>query len=94
MFTKFLKFLKFIINFEFLCVLVKFLCFYRCLLNFHNGKSLSVSAFVGESFLSKLLCPFLANLKATDIHTLYNVCSVHRGMFSTSGGVQYIGGIP
>ena len=24
--------------------------------------------------------------------TLYNVCSVHRGMFSTSGGVQYIGG--
>ena len=21
-------------------------------------------------------------------------CSVHRGMFSTSGGVQYIGGIP
>ena len=28
------------------------------------------------------------------IFTLYNVCSVHRGMFSTSGGVQYIGGIP
>ena len=26
--------------------------------------------------------------------TLYNVCSVHRGMFSTSGDVQYIGGIP
>ena len=26
------------------------------------------------------------------IRTLYNVCSVHRGMFSTSGGVQYIGG--
>ena len=25
--------------------------------------------------------------------TQYNVCSVHRGMFSTSGGVQYIGGI-
>ena len=24
--------------------------------------------------------------------TLYNVCSVHRGMFSTSGSVQYIGG--
>ena len=24
--------------------------------------------------------------------TLYNVCSVHRGMFSTSGGGQYIGG--
>ena len=24
--------------------------------------------------------------------TLYNVCSVHRGIFSTSGGVQYIGG--
>ena len=23
---------------------------------------------------------------------LCNVCSVHRGMFSTSGGVQYIGG--
>ena len=29
----------------------------------------------------------------TNIVTLYNVCSVHRGMFSTSGGVQYIGGI-
>ena len=28
------------------------------------------------------------------ITTLYNVCSVHQGMFSTSGGVQYIGGIP
>ena len=27
------------------------------------------------------------------VFTLYNVCSVHRGMFSTSGGVQYIGGI-
>ena len=30
------------------------------------------------------------------INTLYNVCSVHQGMFSTSGGggggVQYIGG--
>ena len=27
--------------------------------------------------------------------TLYNVCSVHRGdIMSTSGGVQYIGGIP
>ena len=25
------------------------------------------------------------------IITLYNVCSVHRGMFSTSGDVQYIG---
>ena len=24
--------------------------------------------------------------------TLYNVCPVHRGMFSTSVGVQYIGG--
>ena len=35
-----------------------------------------------------------------DRSTLYNVCSVHRGMFSTSGvfstsgDVQYIGGIP
>ena len=28
------------------------------------------------------------------VNTLYNVCSLHRGMFSTSGGVQYIGGIP
>ena len=26
------------------------------------------------------------------INTLYNVCSVHWGMFSTSGDVQYIGG--
>ena len=25
-------------------------------------------------------------------YTLYNVCSIHRGMFSTSGGIQYIGG--
>ena len=24
--------------------------------------------------------------------TLYNVCSVHQGIFSTSGDVQYIGG--
>ena len=32
-------------------------------------------------------------LLADDINTLYNVCSVHRGMFSTLGGVQYIGGI-
>ena len=23
---------------------------------------------------------------------MYNVCSVHRGMFSASGGLQYIGG--
>ena len=29
-----------------------------------------------------------------EVSTLYNVCSVHRGMFSTSGGVQYIRGIP
>ena len=27
-------------------------------------------------------------------NTLYNVCLVHRGMFSKSGGVQYIGEIP
>ena len=26
------------------------------------------------------------------ISILYNVCSVHWGMFSTSGGAQYIGG--
>ena len=26
------------------------------------------------------------------ILTLHNVCSVHQGMFSTLGGVQYIGG--
>ena len=25
--------------------------------------------------------------------TLYNVCSIHWGMFSTSGSVQYIGGM-
>ena len=31
-------------------------------------------------------------ISALGILTLYNVCSVHRGMFSTSGGVQYIGG--
>ena len=24
--------------------------------------------------------------------TLYNVCSVHHGIFSTSGDIQYIGG--
>ena len=36
-----------------------------------------------------------ARIQAFDqVFTLYNVCSVHRGMFSTSGGVQYIGGIP
>ena len=40
--------------------------------------------------------PLEAQREDTDkeILTLYNVCSVHRGMFSTSGGVQYIGGIP
>ena len=27
------------------------------------------------------------------VKTLYNVCSAHRGIFSTSRGVQYIGGI-
>ena len=31
--------------------------------------------------------------KWAKLTTLYNVCSVHRGMFSASiGGVQYIGG--
>ena len=30
-----------------------------------------------------------------DLPTLYNVCSVHQGVFSTSGGYhEYIGGIP
>ena len=29
--------------------------------------------------------------KENFIITLYNVCSVHRGMFSTLGGAQYIG---
>ena len=29
----------------------------------------------------------------SSVITLYNVCSVHREMFSTSEGVQYIGGI-
>ena len=44
--------------------------------------------YVLEAFKSsKIYCP-------GDKNTLYNVCSVHRGMFSTSGGVQYIGGIP
>ena len=46
----------------------------------------------GESGSEKI-----ENFKAKitfNINTLYNVCSVHRGMFSTSGGVQYIGGIP
>ena len=30
--------------------------------------------------------------KKVTVITLYNVCSVHWGMFSTSGDVQYIGG--
>ena len=34
----------------------------------------------------------LNGLTSLRISTLYNVCSVHRGMFSASGGVQYIGG--
>ena len=34
---------------------------------------------------------FPYNHEITDF-TVYNVCSVHRGMFSTLGGVQYIGG--
>ena len=32
------------------------------------------------------------NSRACSRNTLYNVCSVHLGMFSKSGGVQYIGG--
>ena len=32
------------------------------------------------------------NSRGENYGTLSNVCSVHRGMFSTSGGVQYIGG--
>ena len=35
---------------------------------------------------------FLLNSKGETFITLYNVCSVHRGLFSTSEGVQYIGG--
>ena len=35
-----------------------------------------------------------AKILTKPISTLYNVCSVHRGMFSTSGRAQYIGGIP
>ena len=31
----------------------------------------SFSVLVGESFLNKPFCPFLMNLKATDIHFLY-----------------------
>ena len=31
-------------------------------------------------------------LARVEMITLYNVCSVHWGMFSTSGDVQYIGG--
>ena len=37
--------------------------------------------------VSSLVAPGLVNL----VHTLSNVCSVHRRMFSTSGGVHYIG---
>ena len=43
--------------------------------------------------LNLLLFVYLSNLIINSI-TLYNVCSVHRGMFSTFGGVQYIRGIP
>ena len=52
----------------------------------------------------KLKLPKTSVSSYTKISTLYNVCSVHRRMFSTSGGVQvfstsggyheYIGGIP
>ena len=35
----------------------------------------------------------IASILANIIFALYNVCSVHRGMFSTSGGYhEYIGG--
>ena len=34
----------------------------------------------------------IKNKKKERVNTLYNLCSVHRGMFSTSGDVQYIGG--
>ena len=43
--------------------------------------------------LTDVIWLFRTGLYVTLINTLYNVCSVHRGMFSTSGGVQYIGGI-
>ena len=42
-----------------------------------------------RSFMSELNKSFHDR---TSLITLYNVCSVHRGMFSTSAGVQYIGG--
>ena len=49
---------------------------------------------INLSFLELInLGQFVSDLRKL-VLTLYNVCSVHRGMFSTSGGVQYIEGIP
>ena len=42
--------------------------------------------------LGEKLGSFFRGLVRQIRFTLYNVYSVHRGMFSTSRGVQYIGG--
>ena len=53
--------------------------------------------YIGGCSVHQVDTPINAKVSAVqrfeNLHTtLYNVCSVHRGMFSTSGGVQYIGG--
>ena len=57
--------------------------FRQCKVTIHNWKSLQI-----------WLKPSINLPDPTPESTLYNVCSVHQGMFSTSGGYhEYIGGI-
>ena len=51
----------------------------------------------GAFLTLQLMCNFplmtgVVMICVAAVSTLYNVRSVHRRMFSTSGGVQYIGG--
>ena len=65
---------------------------------FEIVKSVEIVITLGKQLFYRKILDAMQNiilllLLFTQINTLYNVCSVHRGMFSTSGGVQYIGGI-
>ena len=53
-------------------------------------KSMKTSSIIEKS-LNKSFQTLYTFLGAPNMFTLQNVCSVHQGMFSTSGGVQYIG---
>ena len=54
-------------------------------------ESMKTSSIIGKS-LNKFFQTLYTFLWAPNVFILYNVCPVHQGMFSTSGGVQHIGG--